>query len=126
MVDVEDHLQVGFQGRTDQAFDLVEKGGLDRVGSVFRRIVGPADRQPDGIEASSLDAREILGGDRLAPAGPFRRLEGIAEVHSPAETTLLLEDVGRREREDCDRESEEEPEHRSSVGTRVWSIEYGV
>ena len=96
MVDIKYHLQVGLERSPHQSFHVSEERGLDRVRSVDRGVITPADRQSHGSEARRLNAREVFLRNRTSPAGALRRLQRVAQVEATTQSAVLLEDISSR------------------------------
>ena len=116
VMDVEHHLQVGLERGLHQPFHASEERRLDRIRSVDRGVITPADRQSHGSEARCLDAREVFLGDRTSPAGALRRLQRIAQVEAAAQAALLLEDVCCRQTQRKKQDEEDTVGHDVKLG----------
>ena len=86
MVAVEDHVEIGGQRPVDYLLHPVHPGRVDRIGRLAQRLVVPAHRDANGVEAGCGDPLHVFLGCGCAAPGTFGlRLQRVAQIDAGAD-----------------------------------------
>ena len=86
MVAVEDHVEIGGQRPVDYLLHPVHPCRVDRIGRLAQRLVVPAHRDANGVEAGGGNPLHVFLGYRGAAPGSFGlRLQRVAQIDAGAD-----------------------------------------